>query len=86
LEDRELVQRFPCPDDARVTNVGLTPSGWQRVRQAAPGHVATVREHVIDALTPEQVVQLTAIGDAILERLDPDGAMTATYTRYDPAP
>lgn len=51
---------------------------------AAPGHVATVRRHVIDALTPEQVVQLRGIADAILGRVDPDGAMSATYTRYDP--
>ena len=84
LEDRALVHRFPCPDDARATNVRLTPSGWTKVRHTAPGHVATVRRHVIDALTPDQVVQLTAICDAILHRLDPEGRMTATYLRYDP--
>jgi DNA-binding MarR family transcriptional regulator len=83
LEDRGLVERFPCPSDARATNARLTRSGWNKVRQTAPGHVATVREHVIDALTPEQVTQLTAIADAILRRLDPDGRMTATYHRYD---
>jgi hypothetical protein len=41
---------------------------------------------VIDALTPAQVAQLTAITEAILERLDPDGAMTAAYRRHHPAP
>jgi hypothetical protein len=35
--------------------------------------VANVRQHVIDALTPGQVDQLTAITEAILQRLDPDG-------------
>lgn len=83
LEDRGLVERFPCPDDARATNARLTPAGWDKVREAAPGHVATVRQHVMDALTPEQVAQLTAIGDAILRRLDPRGTMAATYHRYD---
>jgi len=38
---------------------------------------------VIDALTPAQVTQLTAISDAVLKRLDPTGAMTAMYRRHD---
>jgi hypothetical protein len=79
-------RRFPCPQDGRATNARLTPIGWRKVRDAAPGHVATVRQHVIDALTPGQVAQLTAITEAILERLDPDGAMTAAYRRHYPAP
>ena len=86
LEDRGLVERFPCPENARATNARLTAAGWRKIREAAPGHVANVRQHVIDALTPEQVHQLAAITDAILGRLDPDGAMTATYHRYDTDP
>jgi DNA-binding MarR family transcriptional regulator len=75
LEERGLVERFPCPEDGRATNARLTESGWAKVVDTAPGHVATVRDHVIDALTPAQVTQLTAIAGAILERLDPDGVM-----------
>jgi DNA-binding MarR family transcriptional regulator len=71
LEARGLVERFPCPHDRRATNARLTGTGRDKVTASAPGHVATVREHVIDALTPEQVTQLTAITDAILGRLDP---------------
>lgn len=83
LEDRGLVERFPCPQDGRATNARLTDAGWRTVREAAPGHVAFVREHVIDALTPEQVEQLREITDAVLRRLDPQGAMTAMYRRHD---
>jgi DNA-binding MarR family transcriptional regulator len=83
LEDRGLVERFPRPDDARATNARLTAAGWHKVREAAPGHVANVRQIVIDALTPEQVHQLAAIAEAILGRLDPDSTMSATYHRYD---
>jgi DNA-binding MarR family transcriptional regulator len=83
LEDRGLVQRAPCPGDARATNARLTDAGWRKVCEAAPGHVANVREHVIDALTPEQVHQLAEVAEAILGRLDPAGAMAATYHRYD---
>ncbi len=72
LEERGLVERVPCPEDARATNARLTPGGWDKVRETAPGHVATVRASVIDALTPEQVDQLAAIGEAILDRVDPE--------------
>jgi DNA-binding MarR family transcriptional regulator len=86
LEARGLVERFPCPEDRRATNARLTEAGWAKVQQAAPGHVANVRHHVIDALSDEQIDQLTDIADAILARLDPTGSMAATYTRYDEAP
>jgi DNA-binding MarR family transcriptional regulator len=83
LEERGLVERFPCPQNRRATNARLTDEGWDKVRQAAPDHVRTVRHHVLDALSRQQVTQLTAIADAILGRLDPSGAMAATYQRYD---
>ncbi|CAN5558740.1 hypothetical protein BH10ACT8_BH10ACT8_03840 [soil metagenome] len=79
LEDRGLIERFPCPQDARATNARLTAIGWNTVRRSAPGHVANVREHVIDALTSEQVDQLAAITHAVLLRLDPDQAVAAPY-------
>src|SRR3954462_2781141 len=62
LEDRGLVERFPCPENRRATNARLPQQGRATVEASAPGHVANVRQHVIDALTPEQITQLTAIG------------------------
>jgi DNA-binding MarR family transcriptional regulator len=79
LEDRGLVERFPCPEDGRATNARLTESGWDTVVAAAPGHVSTVRRHVLDPLTSEQVAQLRDIAEALLTRLDPEGRMTALY-------
>jgi DNA-binding MarR family transcriptional regulator len=79
LEDRGLVERFPCPEDGRATNARLTEPGWDAVVAAAPGHVSTVRRNVLDPLTREQVAQLREIGDALLTRLDPQGRMTALY-------
>jgi len=79
LEDRALVERFPCPEDGRATNARLTPAGWDAVVAAAPGHVDTVRRHVLDSLTPTQLEHLRDIADALLTRLDPDGRMTAFY-------
>lgn len=79
LEDRGLVERFPCPQDGRATNARLTAAGWDAVVAAAPGHVETVRRHVFDPLTPTQVAQLRAICDALLPTLDPDRALAPLY-------
>ncbi|MFD4543754.1 MarR family winged helix-turn-helix transcriptional regulator [Streptomyces bauhiniae] len=79
LEERGLVARFPCPEDKRATNARLTEAGREKLAAAAPGHVATARHNVIDALTPEQLDQLADIADAVLGRLDPDGALTRPF-------
>ena len=79
LEDRVLVKRYPCPEDGRATNARLTQAGWEAVVAAAPGHVDTVRRHVLDPLTPVQVEQLRSIGDALLKGLDPTGRLTRLY-------
>jgi|SRR6478736_1076207 len=79
LEERGLVERFPCPEDARATNARLTTEGRSLLEVAAPGHVQNVRDNVVDALTGDECAQLARIGDRILARLDPDGRMTALY-------
>lgn len=78
LEGRGLVERFPCATDGRATNARLTDDGWAKVRESAPGHVANVRRHVIDVLTPEQVVELGGICDAMLAEINQAGA-TSSY-------
>lgn len=83
LEDRGLVIRTPCPLDRRATNASLTDAGLAAIRAAAPGHAATVREHVFDVLSAQQVGQLREITSAILSHLDPHQAMAPAYTRYD---
>jgi DNA-binding MarR family transcriptional regulator len=72
LESRGLIARSSDPGDARTTNTTLTEHGWAVLVEAAPGHVRTARELVIDALSDEQVAQLEAITQALLARLDPE--------------
>lgn len=79
LEERGLVERTPCPQDRRATDARLTPAGLAAVEAAAPGHARAVREHVVDALAPEQVDQLADIAEAMLRRLDPHGRMNDLY-------
>ena len=71
LEGRGYLERFPCPDDKRATNAHLTAAGWAKVVATAPGHVAEVRRHVIDALDPQQLRALGEASAAILATLDP---------------
>ena len=78
LESADFVKRSPCTEDRRATNVALTEAGWNKVVEAAPGHVAAVRSLVIDVLTPTQIESLAEALGAVLTRLDPDGRMLAT--------
>lgn len=71
LEKRGFVARTPCPEDRRATNVSLTEQGWQKVVATAPGHVATVRDSVIDGLDASDVADLDRIMGRILSKLDP---------------
>lgn len=52
LEARGLLRREPDPDDRRATRAVLTDAGMAAVEQAAPGHVTTVRDLIVDALDP----------------------------------
>jgi DNA-binding MarR family transcriptional regulator len=79
LEERGLVERFPCPQDRRATNARLTAAGWDEVVAAAPGHVDAVRRNVFDALAPGQVEQLRQICDALLGTLDAGGQLASLY-------
>jgi DNA-binding MarR family transcriptional regulator len=83
LESAGLVQRVPCPGDRRATNAVLTEAGWTKIVQAAPGHVAAVREYVIDALTPAQLSQLGRLSERMLIRLDPDGRIAGGLRRVE---
>ena len=72
LEQQGLVERASCPEDARATNARLTSQGRDKLVQAAPGHLEIVRQQVIDALSPQQVQQLSDVAGAVLHRLDPE--------------
>lgn len=73
LEHSGYVRRTPSAEDRRATNANLTEAGSRKVEDAAPGHVSTVREVVIDTLSPTQVAQLSDICERLLTKLDPGG-------------
>jgi DNA-binding MarR family transcriptional regulator len=63
LECKGLVSRGTCGDDKRGVNAELTEKGFTFLERAARDHVATVREHFIDVIDPED---LKAIGRAFI--------------------
>lgn len=58
LQSRGLVERQPCPADARATNAWLTPAGLELAREAQATHFAGVQQRFFDRLRPEQVEAL----------------------------
>ena len=63
LEKRGLVRRRSCPTDVRGVLAVLTTEGRDTLRAAAPGHVAAVREALIDVLRPDELdVMAEALG------------------------
>ncbi len=82
LSERGWVERLSCPTDKRGALAMLTDSGFAALAAAAPGHVAGVRMHLFDQLSPEQVAQLGQISDqvrnALLAHRDAAGATGKT--------
>ncbi len=73
MERRGLVVRGACSDDGRGATVALTEQGWRALRDAAPLHVASVRRHFIDLLTPTEIRALAAISTKVITHLDEQG-------------
>ncbi|MFD2795884.1 MarR family winged helix-turn-helix transcriptional regulator [Promicromonospora vindobonensis] len=65
LENRGLLTRSRIPGAGRRTNTTLTDAGYDVVVAAAPGHVAAVREYLIDELEPHELKTLRRIGTAV---------------------
>lgn len=70
LEARGLVVRESCESDGRGVLAVLTPAGRRALEAAAPRHVDSVRDHLFDALSPEQVHALGEIMAALVGHQD----------------
>lgn len=75
METRGLIHREDAAEDRRGTVVVLTREGLRAIAAAAPGHFRSVRRHMIDLLTEDQLRILGDIADAVvnhLTSLEPD--------------
>ena len=71
LEKRGYVCRESCPTDRRSSYAVLTPMGLKALEQAAPVHVTSVRDNLINHLTREQFLTLGEILEHVAEAHDP---------------
>ncbi|AGM05978.1 MarR family winged helix-turn-helix transcriptional regulator [Amycolatopsis keratiniphila] len=68
FEQRGWVERTPDPGDGRYTLAVLTDDGYDVVVAAAPTHVRSVRELVLDPLTSEDQQALARIAAKLRTR------------------
>jgi len=61
LEGRDLVERRPCPADARAINAHLTAAGAERLEAAEQTHRARVQQAFFDHLSCAEVETLAAV-------------------------
>jgi DNA-binding MarR family transcriptional regulator len=70
LEERGWVRRQVCADDGRGQLAVLTDEGFAALEAAAPIHVESVRTHLFDQLSPEQVAAMRDLGETLLRHLE----------------
>ncbi|MET8280403.1 MarR family transcriptional regulator [Micromonospora sp. NPDC005174] len=71
MERRGLIRREECATVPRGSQVLLTPVGAEAFQRATFGHLRTIRELFVDALTPDQLRAAGDIAAALREHLGP---------------
>jgi DNA-binding MarR family transcriptional regulator len=69
MERAGFVERQECEEDRRGSFAVLTESGFQTLVAAAPGHVDSVRTHLVDALDAQEFAALGQACEKISARL-----------------
>lgn len=76
LEARGLVERRPCPTDARAVNVTLTTAGQALTRRAQHAVFAFVEDRFFATLAAPEISTLADVFTRLIGRLDGAGAVT----------
>jgi DNA-binding MarR family transcriptional regulator len=69
MEQRGLVAREECAEDARGAMVRLTDAGRDAIERAAPQHAATVHRLFFDRVSSAELETLRSVFDRILDHL-----------------
>jgi DNA-binding MarR family transcriptional regulator len=67
------VSRVSSDADRRVMYAHLTERGLEKLKEAAPSHVASVRRHVLEPLGPNGLEELGRLFGLIRHHLDHEG-------------
>jgi DNA-binding MarR family transcriptional regulator len=74
MEREGLVVRRSCPADRRGVLAELTDVGYQKLVDAAPDHVDSVRTALVDVLRPEELDTVGQAMQRVLAAADPDSS------------
>jgi len=69
LERAGLVERVACAADGRGVEAVLTDQGWALLQDAAPAHVRSVREYLVDLVAEEDFAAVGRVFDAVTDKL-----------------
>jgi DNA-binding MarR family transcriptional regulator len=69
MENTGLVRRENCESDRRGLYTVLTDHGWEVMVTVAPHHVASVRDHFIDRMSPDELDALRRALNPVVEHL-----------------
>src|SRR4051812_28402378 len=69
MENAGLVRRENCESDRRGLYTVLTDYGLETMQKVAPHHVASVRRHFVDLVSPEALANLSKALTPIAEHL-----------------
>lgn len=84
MERSGLVTRQQCPSDGRGVFARLTDAGYRTLEAAAPTHVESVREGLIDIVADEDFMAIGRAFAAVAETLetgDPDPVLSSRRPR-----
>jgi DNA-binding MarR family transcriptional regulator len=85
MEEAGWVRRESCPSDRRGAYAVLTDEGFAVLAAAAPSHVESVRAHLFDNLTADEVQQLAKIMTKLSARLAADVERDSAAPKRDGA-
>ena len=69
LERAGLVERVACTSDGRGVEAVLTEKGWTLLQEAAPLHVRSVREYLVDLADEDDFAAVGRVFDAVTDKL-----------------
>ncbi|GAA2015908.1 MULTISPECIES: MarR family winged helix-turn-helix transcriptional regulator [Nocardioides] len=69
MERAGLVERVSSPEDGRGILASLTERGLDVLRQAAPMHVAGVREHLVDLADADDLAAVGRVMNVVADHL-----------------
>ena len=67
LQTEGWVRREPSPDDARGMYAVLTRTGFDALREAAPVHLAGVRDHFLVHFSDDELRELGALIERVID-------------------